>query len=306
MNSQQTLPDITSTSFSSHPNALQWVGMEDISLPLQFKVSEKHIAHVVAHADSYVNLAVDDAKGIHMSRLYLLLNQFSNQSFEQASVEKLLNDMVESQGGLSTSAKLSFQFELALNKPSLSGLHSGYQTYPISITAIKNEETIVCELDLTISYSSTCPCSASLSRKLLSAELEKQFQGESVNKSELTQWIESEEGSVATPHSQRSYAYLKLTMAPNQWPDIEKLIYDLEETLATPVQTAVKRSDEQEFARLNAKNLMFCEDAARRLKLYLNSQSHIAYYQMKVEHQESLHPHNAVVVDQKFSSFSLS
>jgi glyoxylate/hydroxypyruvate reductase A len=32
------------------------------------------------------------------------------------------------------------------------------------------------------------------------------------------------------------------------------------------VQTAVKREDEQEFARLNAQHPMYCEDAARRLK----------------------------------------
>lgn len=298
MNSQHTLPDITSTSFSSQPNTLQWVGMEDISVPLTMKMNNQRVAHVVSHASSYVNLAVDDAKGIHMSRLYILLNQFSNQNFDQTSVVKLLNDMVESQEGLSTSAKLIFQFEVALNKPSLSGLHSGYQTYPISVTAIKTEDQIEVELDLTISYSSTCPCSASLSRQLLSTEIEKQFDGNQISKAELTQWIASEQGSVATPHSQRSYVYIKITMAANQWPNIETLITEVEETLSTPVQTAVKRSDEQEFARLNAKNLMFCEDAARRLKLYLSNKKNITHYFIKVEHQESLHPHNAVALDQ--------
>lgn len=306
MNSQQTLPDITSTSFSNHPNTLQWVGMEDISLPLKFKLNHQHITQVVSHANTYVNLAVDDAKGIHMSRLYLLLNQFSNQEFEQSTVEKLLNDMIESQGGLSTAAKLSFQFDLAINKSSLSGLHTGFQTYPISITTVKNQDTMLCEIDLTITYSSTCPCSASLSRKLLGSEIDANFKGESIDKAALTAWIESESGSVATPHSQRSYAYLKLTMAPNEWPEIFTLIHELEATLKTPVQTAVKREDEQQFAKLNAENLMFCEDAARKIKIFLASKPNIAYYHMKVEHQESLHPHNAVAIDQKYSQFGLS
>jgi GTP cyclohydrolase I len=35
------------------------------------------------------------------------------------------------------------------------------------------------------------------------------------------------------------------------------------------VQTAVKRADEQAFALANGQNLMFCEDAARRLHLAL-------------------------------------
>ena len=67
-------------------------------------------------------------------------------------------------------------------------------------------------------------------------------------------------------------------------------------TLATPVQTAVKREDEQEFARLNAANLMFCEDAARRLKAMLNARSDIADFHVRVEHHESLHAHDAVSV----------
>ena len=37
----------------------------------------------------------------------------------------------------------------------------------------------------------------------------------------------------------------------------------MEAALGTPVQTAVKREDEQAFARLNGRNLMFCEDAPR-------------------------------------------
>ena len=42
---------------------------------------------------------------------------------------------------------------------------------------------------------------------------------------------------------------------------VTTLVDAVEETLATLVRTAVKHEDEQEFARLNAANLMFCEDA---------------------------------------------
>ena len=45
------------------------------------------------------------------------------------------------------------------------------------------------------------------------------------------------------------------------------LIDDVEAALGTAVQTAVKRADEQAFALANGQNLMFCEDAARRLNL---------------------------------------
>jgi len=69
-----------------------------------------------------------------------------------------------------------------------------------------------------------------------------------------------------------------------------------EGALKTPVQTAVKREDEQEFARLNGSNQMFCEDAARRLKNALNAQSEYLDFWVRVEHIESLHAHDAVAM----------
>ncbi|WP_197469072.1 GTP cyclohydrolase, FolE2/MptA family, partial [Oleiphilus sp. HI0125] len=102
-------------------------------------------------------------------------------------------------------------------------------------------------------------------------------------------------------HSQRSYAYIKLILAPNEWFEFDELIFDVEKAIGTPVQTAVKRQDEQAFAKLNADNLMFCEDAARRLKDSLEHMNGVVDYWFKVEHQESLHAHNAVAIDYKFS-----
>jgi len=118
----------------------------------------------------------------------------------------------------------------------------------------------------------------------------------------LLHWIQSQAGSVATPHSQRSYAYIRLSLADNNWPEIAPLLFQFEDIIGTPVQTAVKRVDEQEFAKLNAENLMFCEDVARRIKLALEQMLFVHDYWFKVEHQESLHAHNAVVIDQKHVS----
>ena len=72
------------------------------------------------------------------------------------------------------------------------------------------------------------------------------------------------------------------------------LIDAVEAGLGTPVQTAVKREDEQAFARLNAENLMFCEDAARRVAAALASDPRIERFDAEVSHFESLHAHDAV------------
>lgn len=70
------------------------------------------------------------------------------------------------------------------------------------------------------------------------------------------------------------------------------LIARVEQALGTPVQTAVKRADEQAFAALNGRNLMFVEDAARRIQAALEGS--YAQPRVHVRHMESLHPHDAV------------
>ena len=75
-----------------------------------------------------------------------------------------------------------------------------------------------------------------------------------------------------------------------------QLIDHVEGALKTPVQSAVKREDEQEFARLNGKNLMFVEDAGRRLKTTLSDDDRWEDFWVRIEHHESLHAHDAVGV----------
>ena len=74
------------------------------------------------------------------------------------------------------------------------------------------------------------------------------------------------------------------------------IINQIENALQTPVQAVVKREDEQEFARLNATNLMFCEDAGRRLQNAFDNNAEYLDFWIRVNHLESLHPHDAVAV----------
>ncbi|MCW8997059.1 MAG: GTP cyclohydrolase, FolE2/MptA family, partial [Psychromonas sp.] len=103
-----------------------------------------------------------------------------------------------------------------------------------------------------------------------------------------------------TPHSQRSVVEVKVKLNKlNQNFPIVELIDLIETTLKTPVQAAVKREDEQEFARLNGQNLMFCEDAARHLQHALNQQDKFSDFWLRVNHYESLHAHDAVSITTK-------
>jgi GTP cyclohydrolase I len=111
----------------------------------------------------------------------------------------------------------------------------------------------------------------------------------------MLEWLDSEEGVLPVPHSQRSRADVRIEIAPtSSTPAPLELIDLVEGALGTPVQATVKRIDEQEFARLNGANPLFCEDAARRIASALASDPRIRAYRVRVDHQESLHPHNAV------------
>ena len=74
--------------------------------------------------------------------------------------------------------------------------------------------------------------------------------------------------------------------------DVVGLIDALEAELKTPVPAV---EDEQEFARLNGQNLMFCEDAARKIKGLLEQQNYADYW-LQINHYESLHAHDAVAI----------
>ncbi|TMO72967.1 GTP cyclohydrolase I FolE2 [Pseudoalteromonas sp. S3785] len=302
MNAKSHLPDITSQPNSLNARPLQWVGMEEVSLPLHILNNKGEQLHTYAKAGIFVSLDKANAKGIHMSRLYLLLNeQLANKPLNGQVLTTLVENMLSSQQGLSLSAKVDLAFELVINKPALLSNQSGFQAYPVAISKTIKNGVINTELSLTIPYSSTCPCSAALSRQALSDAVAEQFTEQQLDKNTLLEWLTSQQGSVATPHSQRSYAYITMSLLGEQLPDLPTLIAQMEQAIGTPVQTAVKREDEQAFAKLNAENLLFCEDAARRLKHALEQNTDICDYHFKVEHQESLHAHNAVVYDQKFA-----
>jgi GTP cyclohydrolase I len=151
-----------------------------------------------------------------------------------------------------------------------------------------------------VPYSSTCPCSAALARQLIQQAFQQKFVDSELDIDTIREWLGTTDGIVATPHSQRSVAEVKVKLNNNvsDFP-ITDLVDLIEDSLQTPVQAAVKREDEQEFARLNGQNLMFCEDAARRLQYSMNKATQYDDFWLRINHHESLHAHDAVSVTTK-------
>jgi GTP cyclohydrolase I len=290
------LPDVAGDAVAL-ARPLDWVGMDHIALPVRIADGAGGQLQVAADIDIAVNLADAGARGIHMSRLYLQLQDgLAREAITPAGLRHLLQDGIASQQGLATQARLRIRYDALLQRPALESGYAGWKRYPVEIEATLADGHLRIALAFAVEYSSTCPASAALSRQANAERFADDFSAaRPLSVGVVRDWLASERGLAATPHAQRSRAQVRVELKP-QFEELPlvALVDALEVALATPVQTAVKREDEQAFARLNAENLMFCEDAARRVASVLANDPRVERYDATVSHFESLHPHDAV------------
>jgi GTP cyclohydrolase I len=217
------------------------------------------------------------------------------QPVTPALLRNVLQRFLDSHEDLSKNAYLRLHTNLLLKRPALVSPLAGWKAYPVSIEARLENQMFHVELKIDVTYSSTCPCSAALARQLIQQQFLQDFGNTPLQHEDVLSWLGSANGIVATPHSQRSSAQLHVHLhLQGEHLALTELINAAEAALGTAVQTAVKRADEQAFALANGQNLMFCEDAARRLNLALKRSDAVKAFHLKVIHAESLHAHDAV------------
>lgn len=91
-----TLPDIAAQR-TQIAATLDWVGMEAVAARV---VLGDDVAPLLMKADVGVNLRQAEAKGIHMSRLYLALDRLDRQPLTGAFLEQLLQEFLDSHSAL--------------------------------------------------------------------------------------------------------------------------------------------------------------------------------------------------------------
>ena len=301
-NLARVMPDIAADARPALSGQLELVGMGEIEAPVRVAGNDGEVITSGARINAFVNLKRGDVRGIHMSRLYLHVDKaLSEEPLSPCSLRRLLKQFLDSHAELSDRAVVQLHFDYLVRRPALVSDNTGWKSYPVSLVAAMDKGQFSLELGVQVAYSSTCPCSAALARQLIQERFAEDFAtGKPLDYTSVMAWLGSEQGICATPHSQRSTAEVKAKLQPSfqNFPFLE-IIDRIEDALKTPVQTAVKREDEQAFARLNGQNLMFCEDAARRMQKALDEDERIADFWVRASHYESLHPHNAVAVATK-------
>lgn len=292
------LPDVATDTMSKISGTLDRVGMSGISVMMHYPAEPMPVL-IPAMADAYVNITNPETKGIHMSRLFLALQEIlPEKPFSMALCEEVLGAFIRSHRDLSDSGFLNLRFEHPRTSESLLSGLTAWRSYPVQVRVSRRKDRVVHRATLRVTYSSACPCSAALSRQVIQQQFMQRYGGQpTVTAVEVLDWLGDEDTVIPVPHSQRSHADITVEYtARAEGYHLDELIQQVEAALTTPVQAAVKRADEQEFARLNGLNLMFCEDAARKIKQSLDAHTDLHDFLIKVSHLESLHAHDAVAM----------
>ncbi len=162
----KSLPDIAQDTTARVQGRLDRVGMSGIEIPVKVRAFNNELSWTPGRASAYVSLDDPTAKGIHMSRLFLALNEaMRNQELHLAMLPSVLRRFVQTHAPLSRSSVLEVEYQQMVERPALLSENAGWRSYPVRLTAELSEGQTAMKLWFRLVYSSTCPCSAALSRK---------------------------------------------------------------------------------------------------------------------------------------------
>ena len=261
------------------------VGIAPVDLPIIVARRDGESQVLQAQASLYCSLDDPNAKGLNLSRLYLIMHDTIENQVTVSGIQYALKELAEKQGSKNAYCKLKFKYpwtQEALRSKDDSGhkLH-GHIAYNCEIEGIYSKGLYKFFLTVDYVYSSTCPCSF-----------------------ELAYDARTKRDAAANAHSQRSIMKIKMEFDPDNVVWIEDVVELCREHIPTEVQIVVKRRDEQAFAELNGSNLLFSEDVCRIMYEALDNWFHkekIFDFSIVVEHYESLHPWQAIAVTSKFN-----
>lgn len=268
------MPDLQNSDFQGIP--IDFVGINGFHLPIRIKQKDGGTQEVTASISGSVSLDAVN-RGINMSRIIRTFYKSADQVYDINDLEKVLRDYQKDLKSFDAHILMSFKYRIwqdaLVSKRDDGTPEGGWQYYNITFdTNLDHTGEFKRIVHFDYIYSSACPCST-----------------------ELSLYNAYQEGVYCIPHSQRSIAHLSLELNGGLlW--IEDILDMCRKAIPTETQVFVKRADEGNFAWLNGANVIFVEDAIRKLHSVLNEDSRISDFKVICSHRESLHSHDAIAV----------
>lgn len=266
-----SLPDIQLTK-PMIIRDIKKVGVRNIDVPLMIENKSGGFNSVVAQVSMFGSLEAD-IKGVSMSRFIQTLIPYLRNPLKFFLVRNILEDLIKNVEV--KDAYITFKFKLPIVKTSpISKLQ-----FPVYYKCKFQGQIVDGKFrffqSVIVQYASYCPCSAELCKDL------------------------SEKDSGGFPHNQRSFCYALIETLDEEHVWLEDIIESVENVTKNGVYAILKRTDEQEVARVAGENPMFVEDSIRAISDALDNNGMIHDWYVMVDHEESIHPSNAVAINFK-------
>ncbi len=311
--------------------ALQKVGISPVDLPITVMRRDGASQTLQAQASLYCSLDDPTAKGLNLSRVYILMHNTIKDHLTNDGIRNALQEMANKQGANNAYCKLRFRYpwtQLALRtREPLNDWDIDEGNYE---TLENGERISLRKMEGHIAYDVTLEgrfrCRTDRSTKdawaghssVYEEKLEKEFRffltidytysSTCPCSFELAYSATEKREAAANAHSQRSVMTTTVEYDPENVVWIEDLVELHRINIPTEVQVVVKRRDEQAFAELNGSNLLFSEDAVRIVAGELDvwyDEGKIFDYTISTKHEESLHPWNAIAVMWKHADLAI-
>src|SRR5690606_30166284 len=113
----------SSVSSDLHQGPLKWVGMEKMKAPLRGLLNYP----IEADLSAYVSLSKTGQRGIHMSRIYELVQNLTEEPLSRQHILNCLDKMTTSQKGSSNAAQLTISAKPLFERSALKSDKKGFK-----------------------------------------------------------------------------------------------------------------------------------------------------------------------------------
>ena len=263
---KNNLPDTQGLSSGYPRKVIKKVGIRNVYVPITIRKKDGSKNICSADISIYTDLT-EKSKGTNMSRYRILIEEYliDRNLILHNYIREVLKTIKERIGSENAYIKIRFPYYL-INIAPASKIKS-YIDLKVTFEGKQIGETMDMYLTVRVPYTSLCPCSKEI----------------------------SEYGA----HNQRSYADITVKLDESKgtmW--IEDIFDIVNKCVSAPIINGLKREDEAYQTELMYEQPKFVEDVVREISEQLDKDldKRITDYTVVVNHEESIHTHNACAI----------